>query len=462
MTKEELLNVIKNKSECEYVEYKDSFRNDDEIGEYISALSNGAALRKQEFGYLIWGVENVTRNLTNSKFNYEKEINGGENYAHYLSRNLNPRIDIDFKEESFDGNRVVYLEIPAATDIITDYKNVRYIRVGSSKEDIRRFPKIEKKLWSILNGDEFSVYTEESPRQDLTFRIFKIYLDEYHIAYTEDNFLSNNYMLNKEGKLNYIAYMFSDQFNMSFKVVKFGGINKQSEYIYRKEFGNCCVLKAIDNVLDYMETTENIVRSYFDGKASRRDEFLFNKRAFREAYINSVLHNDWSNKTGPSVFLFKDHLEIYSYGTPLSIQTKDEFLHGKSRPINPELAKVFMKFDKFEESGRGVTTILEAYNESVFDFSSENSFVVRIKYNALAMNEGFGTHDGTHDGTHNEDNLNLEELIIRHISLNNRITRKELAGKTGVSLRTIQRAINNSKRIKYKGSGNHGHWEVVD
>lgn len=95
--------------------------------------------------------------LTNSKFNYEKEVNGGENYAHYLSRNLNPHIDVEFKEEYFDSNRVVYVEIPAASDVITDYKNVRYIRVGSSKEDIRRFPKIEKKLWKILNGNEFSL-----------------------------------------------------------------------------------------------------------------------------------------------------------------------------------------------------------------------------------------------------------------------------------------------------------------
>lgn len=98
--------------------------------------------------------------------------------------------------------------------------------------------------------------------------------------------------------------MLSDQFDMSFKVVKFGGINKQSEYVYRKEFGGGCVLKSIDSLLDYMEFAENKVRSYFNGKASRRDEFLFNKRAFREAYINAVLHNNWEGKTGPAVFLF--------------------------------------------------------------------------------------------------------------------------------------------------------------
>lgn len=71
-----------------------------------------------------------------------------------------------------------------------------------------------------------------------------------------------------------------------------------------------------------------------------------------------------------------------------------------------------------------------------------------------------GAHNGTHDGAHN-DILNLEELIVRQISLNNKITRKALANALGVSVRTIQRIVNESNRIRYVGSGNHGHWEIV-
>lgn len=67
---------------------------------------------------------------------------------------------------------------------------------------------------------------------------------------------------------------------------------------------------------------------------------------------------------------------------------------------------------------------------------------------------------GTHDGDHN-DNLNLEELIVRQISFNNKITRKALANALGVSVRTIQRIVNESNRIRYVGSRNHGHWEIV-
>ena len=39
---------------------------------------------------------------------------------------------------------------------------------------------------------------------------------------------------------------------------------------------------------------------------------------------------------------------------------------------------------------------------------------------------------------------------------------KELAVILGVSIRTIQRIINNFKYIVYKGSGNRGHWEIIE
>ena len=46
MTKEELLEIINDKEECEWVEFKTNYSANDhkhEIGEYISALSNSAA-----------------------------------------------------------------------------------------------------------------------------------------------------------------------------------------------------------------------------------------------------------------------------------------------------------------------------------------------------------------------------------------------------------------------------------
>ena len=96
------------------------------------------------------------------------------------------------------------------------------------------------------------------------------------------------------------------------------------------------------------------------------------------------MHNDYSRHLGPAVYLFSNHLEIFSYGNPLIVQTKDDFLRGVSVPINPELTNIFMKIDKTEASGKGVNTIVKKYGIDVFEFS-ETHLTIKIPYKVKAL-----------------------------------------------------------------------------
>ena len=140
--------------EPEWFEYKDSLFKPDDIGEYISALSNAAVMAGEPFGYLIWGIDNSTHAFTNTGFNYQKDIkseNGGpEPFQHFLSRNITPSIYFHFDEDVIDKNRVVVLSIPAARKVPTEYRNIRYIRIGSSKEMLKRYPERETALFKRL------------------------------------------------------------------------------------------------------------------------------------------------------------------------------------------------------------------------------------------------------------------------------------------------------------------------
>ena len=62
-------------------------------------------------------------------------------------------------------------------------------------------------------------------------------------------------------------------------------------------------------------------------------------------------------------------MEIFSYGSPLKVQSKEMFLKGISKPINPELASIFMKIGDAEESGKGINTIVNTYSKDVFEYS---------------------------------------------------------------------------------------------
>ena len=85
---ENLLNLT---DEYEWLDFKENWFSKDEIGEYISAISNGACLCGREYGYVIWGIKDNTKKVVGTNINFDRDIDG-EPYKHYLARNLKPSI----------------------------------------------------------------------------------------------------------------------------------------------------------------------------------------------------------------------------------------------------------------------------------------------------------------------------------------------------------------------------------
>lgn len=65
-------------SETEWVEFKCNNKEPQMIGEYISALSNSAALCEKPNAYLLWGVQDDTHEIVGTKFQYQKMKKGNE------------------------------------------------------------------------------------------------------------------------------------------------------------------------------------------------------------------------------------------------------------------------------------------------------------------------------------------------------------------------------------------------
>ena len=85
----QLIDLIKEcisyEDELEWVEFKTNIFNVTEVGQYISALSNSAAILGKPNAYMIWGVENKTLKVVGTNINYNKDINN-EPIQHYLAR----------------------------------------------------------------------------------------------------------------------------------------------------------------------------------------------------------------------------------------------------------------------------------------------------------------------------------------------------------------------------------------
>jgi len=144
---EELRNLS---TETEWVEFKVNNERPDKIGEYISAISNTAALFRKTKGYIVWGIENDTHNKVGTTFKPRKQKKGNESLENWLVGFLKPQINFDILEIQEGNLSFVIFEISPATTETVKFKGTDYIRIGSHKKKLSDHTEKEKSLWKIL------------------------------------------------------------------------------------------------------------------------------------------------------------------------------------------------------------------------------------------------------------------------------------------------------------------------
>lgn len=159
VSSEEIMSLLKSllklNTENEWIEYKVS--NDDPymIGEYISALSNSATLCNKDHAYLIYGVEDSTKEIIGTDFDFDNAKKGNEPLYNWIYRKLKPQVDFEVYNLNIDGKKVIMFEIDKARIYPVEFDNVAYIRIKSQKRKLCDYKEKEKKLWYELNKTNF-------------------------------------------------------------------------------------------------------------------------------------------------------------------------------------------------------------------------------------------------------------------------------------------------------------------
>jgi ATP-dependent DNA helicase RecG len=139
--------------ETEWAEFKHNNTDPQMIGEYLSALSNASALEGQPFGYIVWGIEDGTRNIVGTTFKpRNQKAVGNEDLEPWLNKLLSPRIMFRIFEFEADGKPMVMFEIQAANTEPVAFGGRRWVRVGSHKKPLAEHRELERKLWLLLSG----------------------------------------------------------------------------------------------------------------------------------------------------------------------------------------------------------------------------------------------------------------------------------------------------------------------
>ena len=113
---------------------------------------------------------------------------------------------------------------------------------------------------------------------------------------------------------------------------------------------------------------------------------MFDKKAFDEAWINAMVHNDWAKGNAPTIFWFEDRMEILSYvGLPADLSL-DQFFGGATDPVNPKLMEIFIQCGFVDKSGHGVPEIVEKYGRQAFKFLGYE-IQVTIPFNRMELSD---------------------------------------------------------------------------
>lgn len=459
-----LVNELRSFSfEKEWFKFKENWLQPAQLGEYISAISNSAAMLGRDHGYFVWGVsDDEGHELVGTDFDPDCEVSH-EPLKHYLARQLEPSVDFDFFEGEVGGKRIVVLRIGCARIAPTAFNGNRFIRIGSSKENLRRYPQREAALFGVISHGVPTLENQPAERQDLSFGQLLMYYAAKGVKLNPETFEVNLGLRMSDGRYNMLAQLLSDDSGMPLRVAIFSGRDKASDLYSVREFGHQCLLYSLDEVLRYGDVLNIMQADEHDRVVERKDVPLFDEEAFREATVNSFVHNAWVDGNEPMVTVFSDRIEILSRGTLPPRQTMRGFFAGESIPVNKKLSEIFLQLHISEKTGRGVPKIVERCGRSSFEFR-EASIVVTIPFTRVKRRPSEDKGNPVQEEPRNA-RAELCERILEAMREDPGITKPLLASKLDASKSGIDRAIaslKSSGRLERVGSNKAGYWHVIE
>lgn len=325
-----------------------------------------------------------------------------------------------------------------------------FIRVGSSVEGMNN-----ETIFNLFSKrTRNSLKNIKSPKQDLEFKTLKIYYQEngYEI---NDNFLKKLDLYDDNNDFNYIAYLLSDNNNISVQFAKYEGDDVYN-LVENEDFGFCSLIKITDNILNKIRL-EN--KTYTKIETPTRKEIkMYDYNAVKELITNALVHNDWCNGYSPKFEMFENKLVISSNGGIQEGVSQEEFLEGFSNPRNPELMRIFRDLNFVEQLGTGIQRVLKTYDKNIFQFFP-NHIRVTVPFNRNEFKDNVILSVNIAN-----DNLNkLQKSIIKLIMNKPNITQEELARLLDVNKRTIIRnfkGLIDEKYIERVGANKKGYWII--
>lgn len=351
--------------------------------------------------------------------------------------------------ELLKDNEKDYIKITAqGSDIPYSFDGRYYWRNVSSDEQASN--DLLRKM--LVAGDKDIIRQIPSENQNLTFvGLCNAINSQGQHAQDSAQFRQSYGLINNEGQLNMMAFLLSDQNTFEIKFVEFEGRNK-AVLSHRTVYTDQSLIESTMAVLNKVKPLNSKSINVTEG--IRREIDLFSYEAFREAWINAVVHNSWQEKIPPAVYLYDDRIEIVSYGGLPYGLSQEAFYSGTSLPVNRALLTVFIANRLSEQTGHGNPFIVSNYGREAFELG--NGMVkVTLRFAFKPLHVMLRQADETLTET--------QRSLLGFLKSNPNSKLADVASEFGITLIGVKKAVAKLQAmglIKREGSKRFGKWVV--
>jgi len=441
--------------------------------ESVSAFSNTAG------GWLVFGVKKIGKEYEIIGVKNSEKIS--QDFLGVLRGNkFNKRLTAKSKKYSISGKSVLafYIEAkhPREKPIYYDNPKNTFIRAGgadqkATQEEIDNFYRTSsfEEKDKGLTGLKFEDLDKDTISQ---YRNFFVQVNPAHRYNTlkDKEFLEKLEVI-KENKITFggllifgkkedLADLIS---NYRIEYLEISGISYEdapTRYNYR--------LSSEKNLfLTFFDIYERLLKQIeipFSVKQGVRDDDPPHLQALREALVNLIIHTDYFSLQNPRIRVFSDRFEFFNPGAlPKKIELilKEDF----SLPRNPILAKIF-RFLKFSDNiGSGFHKMIYGWDKKYhlkplidgdFDF-----YKITFPLSKSGTTTNTTTYATSKTTTKGDDK---EGEILELIENNPYLSAEQIALKVNLTEEGVRYHLKNLKkkeRIKRKGHGKGGSWEII-
>ena len=384
-------------AETEWFEFKRNRFEPQVLGEYLSALANAACLANQPRGYLVFGVDDATHDVVATRFDpYTAKGKGNQDLMPWLATGLRPNVGFEVHLVDHPDGRVVLFEIgPAAGEPVAFY-GTAWVRVGSSKTELRHHPEKARALWT--RGSDWSAEVCESASlADLDPEAVAKAREQFVVkhpgqapavdAWDDAAFLNKARVL-RQGAITNTALLLIGRAEsaalLSPAVAKISWIlkdagNRELDY---EHFGPPFLL-AGDRLMRRVRNL--IVRALPSGTLFPQEITQYDPWVLREALHNAIAHQDYRRHGRVVVVEFPDRVLLTNVGDFLPGDVETVIRQDAPQVLyrNPFLADAMVELNLIDTQGGGIKRMFETQRRRSFplpdyDLSDPSKVAVQV------------------------------------------------------------------------------------